>query len=225
MTNSKQDNESRLGHDPLEWLEEDIANLTSDEEDTDAPGQHLESTPTEEHSPALSAPLETEPETEPEAEPELELEAQEPQLDVEPQLVPDDSLDAPENNHSQDTEIEQNAKTGQSSAASNELIPGFSLSKTDGKLTLPERLSVQVAEATHQDWLQILEISDLYSLQIDATRLNELDAAGLQLLFAFSQSLEKQSTKVTLINVPDSIQTIFTLAGLETFFTPLMEAA
>ena len=32
-----------------EWLEEDIANLTSDEEDTDAPGQHLESTPTEEH--------------------------------------------------------------------------------------------------------------------------------------------------------------------------------
>ena len=225
MTNSKQDNESRLGHDPLEWLEEDIANLTSDEEDTDAPGQHLESTPTEEHSPALSAPLETEPETEPEAEPELELEAQEPQLDVEPQPVPDDSLDSPENDHSQDAEIEQNAKTGQSSAASNELIPGFSLSKTDGKLTLPERLSVQVAEATHQDWLQILEISDLYSLQIDATRLNELDAAGLQLLFAFSQSLAKQSTKVTLINVPDSIQTIFTLAGLETFFTPLMEAA
>ena len=84
---------------------------------------------------------------------------------------------------------------------------------------------MQVAEATHQDWLQILEISDLYSLQIDATRLNELDAAGLQLLFAFSQSLAKQSTKVTLINVPDSIQTIFTLAGLETFFTPLMEAA
>lgn len=217
MTNSKQDNESRLGHDPLEWLEEDIANLTSDEEDTDASGQHLESTPTEEHSPALSDL--------PEAEPELELKAQAPQLDAEPQLAQEDSVDAPENNHSQDAEMELNTETGPSSAASNELIPGFSLSKTDGKLTLPERLSVQVAEATHQDWLQILEISDLYSLQIDATRLNELDAAGLQLLFAFSQSLAKQSTKVTLINVPDSIQIIFTLAGLETFFTPLMEAA
>jgi len=217
MTNSKQDNESRLGHDPLEWLEEDIANLTSDEEDTEAPEQHLESAPPEENSPALSAPLE--------AEPELELEAQEPQLDVEPQLAQEDSLDAPDTNNAQDVEMEQNAETGQSSAASNELIPGFSLSKTDGKLALPERLSVQVAETTHQDWLQILEISDLYSLQIDATRLNELDAAGLQLLFAFSQSLEKQSTKVTLINVTDSIQSIFTLAGLETFFTPLMEAA
>jgi len=216
MTNSKQDNESRLGHDPLEWLEEDIANLTSDEEDTEAPEQHLESAPPEENSQAPSALPEAE------AEPELELEAQEPLV---AQVAQDDSVASTENNHTQDAEIEQNAETGQSSAASNELIPGFSLSKTDGKLTLPERLSVQVAETTHQDWLQILEISDLYSLQIDATRLNELDAAGLQLLFAFSQSLEKQSTKVTLINVTNSIQSIFTLAGLETFFTPLMEAA
>lgn len=224
MTNSKQDNESRLGHDPLEWLEEDIANLTSDEEDTEASGQHLESTPTEENSQAPSAL----PEAEAEAEPELELEAQAPQLDVEPQVAQvaqDDSVASPENNHSQDAEIGQDTEMDKASAASNELIPGFSLSKTDGKLALPERLSVQVAETTHQDWLQILEISDLYSLQIDATRLNELDAAGLQLLFAFSQSLAKQSTKVTLINVTNSIQTIFTLAGLETFFTPLMEAA
>lgn len=176
MTKKTQDKESRLGHDPLEWLQDDIANLTnevSEQESTD-------DTP---------------------AESDLSL--------------PQDSANAEQDNESTHT----------TPTFDNELIPGFKLSKTDGTLILPARLTVHVAETLHQDWLQILDIADMYALQIDAEKLTELDAAGLQLLVAFSRSLQAQSTKVTLINVSENIATVFQLTGLETWFQPLMEAA
>lgn len=231
MTNSKQDNESRLGHDPLEWLEEDIANLTSEDEDTDTPDQPSQPASPETSAQDIPAPGNEDPAPAPAPEPERETEARETEPEAEHNSEQEPELElesAPAHNDHSASQVENSepeAADTTPAAAGNELIPGFHLSKTDGILTLPERLTVQVAEATHQDWLQITDITDLYTLQIDATRLVELDAAGLQLLFAFSQSLTNQSTQVTLINVPDNIHAVFKLAGLNTYFTSLMEAA
>lgn len=199
MTNNKQDNESRLGHDPLEWLEDDIINSNSDENQADHPETITETN--------LASVTEAQ-------------EASAPDTNDTSTVPPPQT---PTAEHCESASTQSVPEQTPLSPSKTEIITGFKLNKTEGKLTLPKRLSVQISEEVHQDWEQILDITDLHTLQINAEQLAELDTAGLQLLFSFSKTLELQSTKVTLTNIPNNILNIFKLAGLDTFFTARME--
>lgn len=175
MTNKNQESESRLGHDPLEWLEDD---------------EISESQPTS---------TETSSDTSSESDDTHDIHA----------------TDSAEQEASEPAQIESNESN----------IPGLSLDGNSGEFTLPDKLMVQIAEDFHQHLCAITQLEDLTELKILAGEVDDIDTAGLQLLYALTKQLSSAGCNVTIEDVPEDLEKIFTLAGLAKYFRAFTHAA
>lgn len=59
-------------------------------------------------------------------------------------------------------------------------------------LALPAELTIYTAGETRPQWLAWLAANDAEALQVDASGVAEVDAAGVQLLVALARALEAQ---------------------------------
>lgn len=161
MTDKHQNQENRLGHDPLEWLEHSLQDESEEEQ---------EHTPEETDTPSASADQET-----PAA--------------------------------SQSVEIEN-----------------FTLDGDVGHLILPERLLVQMAESFCADLREIVKISELNCLILDASNVESVDTTGVQLLFALVKHLNEKDKKVEISQPSDVLISVLQTAGLSAFFETFIDA-
>ena len=188
MNHNKQDDESRLGHDPLEWLEDDE---TVEEESSSTPVvESQQPEPVEE--PASEAELQKEEHTE---------EVETAELEPEPASDPEEDLQ---------TTLE---------------ISKFSNKNGVAKLFLPDRMMVQIIEALHTEWKAIVKTEQFNSIHINAGQVEDIDAAGIQLLFVFVRQLTSNGCQVALEDVPDNLENVFVLAGLTDYFKAFIHAA
>ena len=65
-------------------------------------------------------------------------------------------------------------------------------------LALPAELTIYTAAETRQQWLAWLAAGDAQTLQVDASGVTEVDAAGLQLVVALGRSLGAQQRRLRL---------------------------
>jgi len=171
---------SGLGHDPLEWLQED-------DEVTKVEAETVASAPVPTES-APSAVLQ--PAAEPQVQPQIESEA---------------------------TEIAQQPESGSDNQR-------YTLDNHKAILKIPEKLTVQIIEPLHGEWKTLLY--DLpQSLEVDAGKVKDIDAAGMQLFYALVQQMVVKGSDVAIINVEPSLQMHFKLFGLDEFFGQYTHAA
>ncbi|UAA38749.1 anti-sigma factor antagonist [Paraneptunicella aestuarii] len=175
MSQKNHDEESRLGHDPLEWLEDDEL----EKQDNSSTVVNEQPTPAHENS-----------------------EEDEMQQNI---SAPEDSLPSDQQDTVAINKFKQNGRTG--------------------KLFLPERLMVQSIESLHKEWLLLAEIDNLNQLNINAGQVEDIDAAGLQLLFVLIRQLTSNGCQVVLDDVPDKLDNAFVQAGLADYFKAFVHAA
>jgi anti-anti-sigma regulatory factor len=65
-------------------------------------------------------------------------------------------------------------------------------------LALPAELTIYTAGETRPQWLAWLAADDAESLQVDASGVTEVDAAGVQLLVALDRALQAQQRRLLL---------------------------
>jgi anti-anti-sigma regulatory factor len=65
-------------------------------------------------------------------------------------------------------------------------------------LALPAELTIYTAGETRPQWLAWLTADDAESLQVDASGVTEVDAAGVQLLVALDRALQAQQRRLLL---------------------------
>jgi anti-anti-sigma regulatory factor len=65
-------------------------------------------------------------------------------------------------------------------------------------LALPAELTIYTAGETRPQWLAWLAADDAESLQVDASGVTEVDAAGVQLLVALARALQAQQRRLLL---------------------------
>lgn len=163
---------SGLGHDPLEWLQDD-EDVTTVEAEV---------------SSSVPAPAAGE-----------SVAASEPQIDPEPAEVTQESISGSENQ-------------------------SYTFDNHKAILKLPEKLTVQIIEPLHSEWKTLLY--DLpQSLEVDASNVKDIDAAGMQLFYALVQQMIIKGSDVAIINVEASLQRHFSLFGLDGFFAQYTHAA
>lgn len=77
-------------------------------------------------------------------------------------------------------------------------------------------LDAELTIAQVETWHQRLALDDLdpSGVMIDATKLDRVDAAGLQLLVAFRAACKIKGVSVAVFNVPKPIQELIRVAGL-----------
>ena len=176
-----------LGHDPLEWLQEDDEPAV-----VEAAGE----------SNAEPQPVAASPEVTAEAEPAAETESASETTATE---VPEPSPAA---------ETSTSASDNQS----------FAYDNHKAILTLPEKLTVHIIEPLHSEWKTLLY--DLpQSLEVDASGVRDVDAAGMQLFYALVQQMVFKGSDVVILNVQPSLKRHFDLFGLEAFFAQYIHAA
>lgn len=200
MTNKNQDTENRLGHDPLEWLED------VQEESTESQSDTVDSaSPASASSDSVEKPNEnTNTDDSVQVEVSQKTPSQEASIQEEPtQEIPEEPV----------------AETSSSD------IPNFILEEGIGRFILPERLMVQIAEEFHKNLCDIAQISSLKELHISAVDVLDIDTAGLQLLYALTQQLSSSGCQVIIEGVPENLDKIFTVAGLENYFRAFTHAA
>lgn len=183
MSQKNHDEESRLGHDPLEWLEDDELEAQDDSNEV----------VNEQPSPA----------------PEIKQDTSSPSDSEEEETLPE--ISAKDSSQSDP----QDAFT----------VSKFKQNDHTGKLFLPNRLMVQSIESLHKEWLLLSEIDNLKELNIDASQVEEIDAAGLQLLFVLIRQLTSNGCQVVLEDVPDKLDNAFVQAGLADYFKAFVHAA
>jgi len=204
------DDDLGMGHDPLQWLQED------DESDEESIGTETQQAPPETASTQSSpetVPLVTAP-TEEAAETDLtmpSISASEPPPDPVTPDIPEPIISASDmsSDASEPTEHETQS---------------FRYENHKAILSLPEKLSVQIIEPLHSEWKTLLY--DLpQSLEVDASLVKEVDAAGLQLLYALLQQMVIKGSDVEVVNADKVMQQHFALFGLKDFFAQHTPAA
>ncbi len=190
MTNKNQDPESRLGHDPLEWLEEEL----SEEQEHD---NTLENNGLSKDAPAQAS-------------------AQSTTSTPEPAVVQEPSIN--------EESIDQESPTTDSNTPQDS-INRFVIENGIGRLALPERLMVQIAEDFHTDLCAIAKLEELQQIKLDASEVVDIDTAGLQLLYAFTKQLSSTGCQITIEAVPENLEDIFSIAGLTSYFKAFTHAA
>lgn len=87
-------------------------------------------------------------------------------------------------------------------------------------LALPAELTIYTAGETRPQWLAWLAADGAESLQVDASGVNEVDAAGLQLVVALSRALEAQHRRLQLDRPSPALQTACERLGLTGLLEP-----
>lgn len=184
MTNKEQEDETRLGHDPLEWLEDDEleASLTDEEPSANA-------VPSAEKEPLADQAPATEEEVAATESSEEEVVAASSEIDPEP-----------------------------TEAVS-------SMQEAEVEVQLPEKLMIQAVEELHRQWLPLVDNGNLEKLTIEGSQVKEVDAAGVQLLFALVQDVSGRGCTVSLVGIDENLKRHLQLAGLEDYFGPFIHAA
>ena len=174
--------ESGLGHDPLEWLDDD-------EDATEIKAEANES---------------------------------EPQAEVADASVPEVEASMPETSEPE-PEVPEPATTEMASGRTTE-NSSFTFENHKAVLKLPEKLVVQIIEPLHSEWKTLLY--DLpQSLEVDASLVKDIDAAGMQLFYALIQQMVLNGADVAIFNVNTALERHFRLFGLEDFFASHIHAA
>ena len=170
--------ESGLGHDPLEWLDdnEDVMEITVEANESAPQTKVAEASETE-----VLASEGAEPET--------------------PEHLPTEA--APDG------------------AAE---ISSFTFENHKAVLKLPEKLVVQIIEPLHSEWRTLLYDAP-QSLDVDASEVKYIDAAGLQLFYVLFKQMSAKGIDVAILNVNDELKRHFRLFGLEGLFAPRIHAA
>ena len=156
---------SRLGHDPLAWLDDD-----------EAPASNSVATSEVQAKSAQAASAEP---------------------------------------HTEDADLHPSAEVVGRVAVDNGLATLF----------LPERLVVQSVTALHREWQQLTQQIKFESMCINAMQVEDIDAAGIQFLYAASQHFRGKGYHVTLYGVPDHIARAFGVCGLAEYFEAIADAA
>jgi len=200
-----------MGHDPLEWLMED------DEAPLETPVSETAKSADDELPTVDSAPPE---ETTTETDEEVTAPVSEASSDTPPEdrevLVSAEAA----------TEVPNATAREGSSGSDNRHSDAQSFVYENHKaiLTLPEKLSVQIIEPMHSEWKTLLY--DLpQSLEVDASQLKDIDAAGMQLFYALVQQIAFKGADVVILNVTPALQQRFDNFGLHTFFAQYVHAA
>ena len=191
------DLESGLGHDPLEWLQDD-------------------------EEPTAAAQPET---AEPQAQSEPTLTAAEPTAtEAEPTSLSQSDNELPEPAPLPDSTDSQTTESVPASAVAEQNQQSFRYENHKAFLTVPEKLAIQVIEPMHSEWKTLLY--DLpQSIEIDASNTKEVDAAGLQLFYSIVQQLAFKGSDVVIVAVHPVLQRQITLFGLSDFFAQYQHAA
>lgn len=172
------DPNSGLGHDPLEWLQEDDEVTKVETEVTSSASLPSESVRAEPIAESQPEPQQPEPQT----------------AEVAPV-----NASVPENQ-------------------------SYTFDNHKAILKLPEKLTVQIIEPLHSEWKTLLyDIPQ--SLEVDASKVKDIDAAGMQLFYALVQQMVIKGSDVAIINVGGSLQRHFRLFGLDDFFAQYTHAA
>lgn len=192
-----EDDDSRLGHDPLEWLQEDDAEASPAQVETpDSVAQ--------EPAPEASAPAQVESEIVSAAETHV------------PEMSPE-SVD--------EIEMEDSPTENQASASELPADPSsIQIDNHKAAIMLPERLTVHVVETLHSEW-KVLFYDIPQQLEINAQDVHDIDAAGMQLLYIMVQQLAFKGCDIEITNVHHNLQRNFNLAGLNDFFANYVVAA
>lgn len=193
-----EDDDSRLGHDPLEWLQED---------DSDEPNAEVEAP-----KPVAEQPPEPETAEEPEAE---IVTAAEPEMSEIPEASSEPEAEV---EVAQDVEVEMNAPEPPAESSS------LQIDNHKAAIVLPERLTVHVVETLHSEW-KVLFYDIPQQLEINAQDVHDIDAAGMQLLYIMVQQLAFKGCDIEITNVHHNLQRNFNLAGLNDFFANYVVAA
>ena len=91
-------------------------------------------------------------------------------------------------------------------------------------LLLPERLVVQSVTTLHREWQQLIQQIRFDSICIDAAQVEDIDAAGIQFLYAASQYFIGKAYRVTLRGVPEHMSRAFGVCGLADYFEAITDA-
>ena len=103
-------------------------------------------------------------------------------------------------------------------------ISSFTFENQKAVLKLPEKLVVQIIEPLHSEWRTLLYDAP-QSLDVDASEVKYIDAAGLQLVYVLFKQMSAKGIDVAILNVNDELKRHFSLFGLEDFFAPRIHAA
>lgn len=193
-----EDDNSRLGHDPLEWLQED---------DSDEPNAEVE---------APKSVVEQPPKPETAEGPEAEIvSAAEPKMSEIPEAPPEPEAEV---ELAQDVEVEVNASEPPAESSS------LQIDNHKAAIVLPERLTVHVVETLHSEW-KVLFYDIPQHLEISAQDVHDIDAAGMQLLYIMVQQLAFKGCDIEITGVHHNLQRNFNLVGLNDFFANYIVAA
>lgn len=88
-------------------------------------------------------------------------------------------------------------------------------------MKLPESLDIEAATDLQKALIDAL--GDDQPLQLDASEVRHVDAAGLQLLLAAQRDFRKRQLDLNLLQPTAMLQQSIRAAGLETQFKPLWE--
>ncbi|WCE31367.1 STAS domain-containing protein [Vibrio sp. SCSIO 43137] len=86
---------------------------------------------------------------------------------------------------------------------------------------LPEILDISTVNDAKPQYIAWLESSS--PLQVDATNVSRIDAAGLQLLASLFTSARHQKIDIQLINATEKLQEAVSILGLQTLFDSCSE--
>ena len=79
----------------------------------------------------------------------------------------------------------------------------------------------EIVESMVEDFKgKLLKIinQDIKELEIDMKNVKDIDSAGLGLLIAAKNSVDQSDGKLILTNVPENIESLFQILGLEEYF-------
>ncbi|BDX08384.1 STAS domain-containing protein [Planctobacterium marinum] len=189
------DLESGLGHDPLEWLQDDEdANATVPTDVSES-----KTAPAPEPETTAAAAEQSEPSSPPETD------------NVLPEPVP-----LPDTDNTSEPEAP--------AAAAEQSQQSFRYENHKAYLTVPEKLAIQVIEPMHSEWKTLLYDLP-QSIEIDAGNTKEVDTAGLQLFYSIVQQLAFKGSDVVIVAMHPALQRQITLFGLSDFFAQYQHAA
>lgn len=185
-----------LGHDPLEWLQDDEDDMVAE---VSASSENASSEP-----PAAEVPEQAPEPAEVDA--AITAETETPAVEAEAPMV------------------EAEVSTASESKPDASAHQSFTFDNHKAILTLPEKLTVQIIEPLHSEWKTLLY--DLpQSLEVDASQVKDVDAAGMQLFYALVQQMVFKGSDVEILNVQPALKRHFDLFGLEEFFSQHIHAA
>ena len=94
----------------------------------------------------------------------------------------------------------------------------FVMQNQRGTYTLPQRLIVQQAERLHADFCHIVKMTSLDHLIVDASKVEDADTTGVQLLYALVQHMQKNQKHVEMRATSAQLNALLKVAGVAEFF-------